>query len=102
MNPRTPRQEEAWILSGRRWPTWTKPTEDALVQEPAPATAMIDGPHHSACLLAELHRTPEQILADEQELAARKAAKPPKHERGRDRRQRRLQREAQRAGRWTP
>ena len=52
----------------------------------------------SVSFLEGFHRSPQQILEDDALLAARKAAKPPKHERGRDRRQRRQQREAQRNG----
>lgn len=53
--------------------------------------------------LEQFSRTPEQAEADARELAERAARQPQHpHERGRDRRQRRLQREAQRSGNWTP
>jgi hypothetical protein len=39
-NPRTPRQEESWILSGRRWPDWKKPGDRT-----APARTVAEPPN---------------------------------------------------------
>ena len=39
MNPRTPRQEESWLLAGRRWPDWRKP------EDPAPARTVAEPPN---------------------------------------------------------
>ena len=39
MNPRTPRQEESWIMAGRRWPDWRKP------EDRTPARAVAEPPN---------------------------------------------------------
>jgi len=39
MNPRTPRQEESWLLAGRRWPDWRKP------EDPAPVRSVAEPPN---------------------------------------------------------
>lgn len=71
-NPRTPRQEENWILAGRQWPNWTEPgAPDAPpIHEPKEPNGR-NAP--SWCGLESIHRTEEQIRADDAELAKRKA-----------------------------
>ena len=75
-NPRTPRQEESWLLAGRRWPDWQNPGERSEPTTHTPEPANPNGARRpSWCGLESLHRTHEQILEDDRELAERKAAK---------------------------
>lgn len=71
-NPRTPRQEESWLLAGRRWPDWTEPGEPDAPPIHEPENP--NGRNAPSWLgLDTLHRDAAQIAADDAEMVKRKA-----------------------------